>query len=301
VSGNILDEWANAIQEWLRAGYKVASSTTSHRLLLGDAREIIVREVLMRFLPSSLVVGTGQIIDSKGNPSKQIDIIIYRSDFPIFRTLGLSDIFMLEGVVATIEVKSNLNKKTLKEALSNCESVKKLSPFYNKPSVERYWEKQQIQRSTSDKGSSDQQGPTEDELHSLVERVKPPAYVFGYTGYSSRLKYLMSAVEEWAGKGQRLISWLPDVISTEGCVVVRNDGRPFRLPGSEDIVYLSKRDNTPIKYLLKHLLHRLNTSIGMGTAKDKESGIMLGSEVHTMIDTVGNWQRWGKSALSIAP
>src|SRR4051794_9789726 len=93
VSRSILDDWAEAVQELLKTGYKVAPSATKHGLLLGDAREVIIREVLMRFLPSSLVLGTGQIVDSNGDRSAQVDIIIYRANFPIFRTLGLSDVF----------------------------------------------------------------------------------------------------------------------------------------------------------------------------------------------------------------
>lgn len=286
MDNGILDEWANAIQGLLKAGHKVAASATGHGVLLGDAREVMVREVLMRFLPPSLTIGTGQMVDSNGDRSRQIDIIVYRSNFPIFRTLGLLDVFMLEGVVATIEVKSTLNKKLLWEALDNCVSVKKLSPCYEVPSAKEYCEHFQIPYTLTSDALPDIQGPAKDKI---LEQVMPPAYVFGYTGYASRLGDLENALGAWVNERQHRIRWLPDVIATEGCVVVKNDKRPFWASSFEQGIYLAKQDVAPVKYILKHLVHRLRDSIGMGTAIDKKSGIVLRSDLHTQIDTSGDW------------
>ena len=288
MTNSIFDEWANAVQGLLRAGYKVASSATNHGLLLGDAREVVIREALMRFLPASVVVGTGQVVGSGDaeDRSKQIDAVLYRSTFPIFRTLGLSDVFMLEGVIATIEIKSKLDKKTLKEALDNCVSVKRLSPCYEIPSAERYCQKKQLQYEVTTGPSPDIVGPAKDRL---IEQIMPPAYVFGYTGYTSRFVDLVRALNEWGTSRQHPIQWLPDVVASEGCVVVKNDGRPFLAREFGEGVYLAKRDPTPLKYLLFHLIHRLKLSIGMGIATDLESGILLRSDVHTTIDMSGDW------------
>jgi hypothetical protein len=288
VTSSILDEWATAVQGLLRAGHDVASSATDHGLLLGDAREVIIREVLMRFLPASVVVGTGQVAGSKDreNRSKQIDVVLYRSTFPIFCTLGLSDVFMFEGIVAAIEVKSKLDRPTLKEALDNCVSVKKLSPCYEIPSAEEYCKERQLQYTVTTDEFPDINGPAKDRL---LEQITPPAYVFGYTGYTSRLKDLVEALNEWGTSRQHPIRWLPDVIATEGCVVVKNDSRPFRALEFEQGVYLAKRDPAPIKYLLFHLIYRLSRSIGMGVAVDRESGVVLRSDVHTAIDMSGDW------------
>lgn len=294
MKSSVLDDWANAIQGLLKAGYKVASSATTHGILLGDAREVMIREALMKFLPSSLVIGTGQVVDGNGKRSAQIDIIIYRSDFPIFRTLGLSDVFMLEGVVATIEVKSNLSKQKLKEALENCVSIKRLSPCYDIPSVIEYCKNNDLQYILTNDPLPDIQGPAKDKL---LEQITPPAYIFGYTGYASRLKDLVDTLNEWYLVKEYPIRWLPDVISTEGCVVVRNDKRPFQAVDFESGIYLAKQDSAPIKHLLKHLLYRLRTNIGMGKATDKESGIVLRSDIYEFINTSGGWQvLWKRKA-----
>jgi hypothetical protein len=292
---SILEVWANAIQGLLEAGHAVVSSTTDHNLLLGDAREVMIKDFLMRFLPSSLVVGTGQLIDSKGSLSNQIDIVIYRSSFPIFRTLGSSDVFLLEGVVATIEVKSTLSRSELNNAVDNCVSVKSLSPCYDVASVREYCDRHQLQFAIE--GSlPDVIGPAKDKV---LEEVMPSTYIFGYKGYSLRLKDLEDAVYEWYAPKRLKPRFLPDVISTEGCVVVRNDGRPFRALDERNWIYLARRDSAPIKYLLKHLLHRLGTSVGLSVAQDIKSGIVLRSDAHATIDTSGDWDTWW--ALGLEP
>lgn len=93
----------------------------------GGAREEVIRAFLRRFVPPGLGVDTGFVLDCHGNRSRQIDIVIYRTDYhPIF-VVGNVAHFMIEAVVAVIENKSSItDTATLTMALENIESVKTL-------------------------------------------------------------------------------------------------------------------------------------------------------------------------------
>lgn len=75
----------------------------------GGIRERRVADFLSMYLPRRYAIGTGHIIDSKGNISNQTDIIIYDAlngiSLPVDRYYSL---FPCECVYATIEVKSKL-------------------------------------------------------------------------------------------------------------------------------------------------------------------------------------------------
>ncbi len=93
----------------------------------GRAREEIVRRFLRKFVPSGLGIDTGFVIDVHGGVSRQIDIVIYRHDYhPILEIGGLKH-FLVESVVAVIENKASVtDRATLREALENIRSVKRL-------------------------------------------------------------------------------------------------------------------------------------------------------------------------------
>jgi len=97
-----------------------------HNVLKGSARESFVRSFLSKFLPESLGVGTGEIFDRRGKRSRQIDVIVYDKTFPIPSIGDGLRLFPIDSVVATIEVKSNLDQTALDEALVNCVSVTRM-------------------------------------------------------------------------------------------------------------------------------------------------------------------------------
>jgi len=118
------------LSQKLRADFEFLSSQLSHSLSTGEAREFVLKELLRQYLPARLGVEKGIVISSVENepPSKQIDIIIYdKLNIPILYNAGNLRIFPIEGVYAVIEVKSNLNSKTLKDAIENIRSVKKMT------------------------------------------------------------------------------------------------------------------------------------------------------------------------------
>jgi hypothetical protein len=90
--------------------------------MVGSAREFFVSRVLRGVLPPIIHVGAGRVVGISGM-SKQIDIVLYDSRCPLLETQPGFGLFFMEGVIATIEVKSTLTRETLRLALDNCASV----------------------------------------------------------------------------------------------------------------------------------------------------------------------------------
>ena len=66
----------------------------------------------------------GYVFDLKGDRSDQIDVIVTSGHTPRFQLSGGNRyIAPLEGTIGTAEVKSQLNKNSLEQALLNCASV----------------------------------------------------------------------------------------------------------------------------------------------------------------------------------
>lgn len=115
----------------LLSAYYQTSKTLHSPSVLGNLRELFVREVLHFFLPSVYEILGGEITDSTGRKSRQQDIIIYRRDMPKLQMIEGPALLFAEGVKATIEIKSNLTWEKFEEALTNVCSVKALKPCIN--------------------------------------------------------------------------------------------------------------------------------------------------------------------------
>jgi copper chaperone CopZ len=76
----------------------------------GRYKEAILKNILRKFLPKNISVGTGFIVNSNNNNqiSKQIDIIIYDNGCPVLFSEGDFIITTLKNVKGIIEVKSNI-------------------------------------------------------------------------------------------------------------------------------------------------------------------------------------------------
>jgi hypothetical protein len=93
----------------------------------GDQREKALKAFLEKYLPKKFSLGTGNIIDSKGNISRQCDIVIYDSlNCPILYTENEYQLFPAEAVYAVIEVKSVLSALEIDNCIENIRSVKSL-------------------------------------------------------------------------------------------------------------------------------------------------------------------------------
>lgn len=89
------------------------TSGYSHPGVKGQAREhAIARSFLEGRLPRRYSVGSGQILDISGKVSKQQDLVIYDGfNSPVLQNDEISQLLFAEQVLATIEVKSELNRR----------------------------------------------------------------------------------------------------------------------------------------------------------------------------------------------
>jgi hypothetical protein len=97
-----------------------------HGTLIGMAREFFVSRVLRSVLPPTLHFGTGQIIAANGDYSSQVDVVVYDGRYPVMETQPGHGLYLIDGVVAAIEVKSEITGEKLRGALDNCHAVNRM-------------------------------------------------------------------------------------------------------------------------------------------------------------------------------
>jgi len=104
-----------------------AIDSIAHEGLKGRIREIFVDDLVSPLLPSYVGIGTGKIIDSEGGQSGECDVVIYDRDRMPPLMLGLREaLFSIESVLYSIEVKTTLNVKELRDATLNAKQVREL-------------------------------------------------------------------------------------------------------------------------------------------------------------------------------
>lgn len=123
------------VAQQMRADWNKAKNATSHPVLKGASPETAFRDFLRQYLPKSLDISSGVIVDSTGNQSRQIDVII--SDVaktPIFYKNDLMRVVPIECVYAVIEVKAHLDCTEIDNIFKNMISVRHLKKeAYYKP------------------------------------------------------------------------------------------------------------------------------------------------------------------------
>lgn len=123
----VLDNLLNQSLRRLKLAFNEASEKFKTPEDVAQHRENAVKEFLKEFLPSTYMLGKGEIIDSKGIRSRQVDVIICNQYHPFTISSSGRGLFFAEGVVCAVEVKSDLsNKEEVKQALLQVQSVKKL-------------------------------------------------------------------------------------------------------------------------------------------------------------------------------
>jgi hypothetical protein len=111
----------------MRLDFEQARSAMSHPLFKGIAFEETYRRFLRSYLPRSLDISTGFLVDSNGNISNQLDVIISDSGkTPILYSNGDTRIIPVECAYAVIEIKARIETSTLREVLENMKSVRNL-------------------------------------------------------------------------------------------------------------------------------------------------------------------------------
>lgn len=102
----------NAVSNILRIQSQEIAGLINHLGTRGTADENSIMKVLSQVLPPSTRVSNGEIIDSKGNVSAQMDaLVLSNTSHPIlFAQTPDEMMFPVESVLLAIEVKGNLSK-----------------------------------------------------------------------------------------------------------------------------------------------------------------------------------------------
>ncbi|MBO5737842.1 hypothetical protein J6R97_00720 [bacterium] len=104
-----------------------ARTILEHPTTMGDSFELEWINWLKKYLPERYCIDKAQVIDSEGNLSQQIDIIIYDRQYTPFIFNDNGAIYVpAESVYAVFEVKPMLNKANMIYAAEKAESVRNL-------------------------------------------------------------------------------------------------------------------------------------------------------------------------------
>ena len=130
------NEHLNAHMEGVLAKFRASTSIT-HNGEKGRAREALVSTAIEPWFGPEIQIGSGFVIDSFGNSSKQTDNVIYwPSVLPKMMLGGHAGgpgLFPVEGVAAAIEVKSTLTTGELSSAIKNLASIRTLQERSSAP------------------------------------------------------------------------------------------------------------------------------------------------------------------------
>lgn len=104
-----------------------ARITIGHPVAKGDVTENSWREMLAKYLPKRYAVEKAFVVDSDGNVSDQIDLVIFDRHFSPFLFHQEGAIYIpAESVYAVFEIKQVLTKKEVTYAGKKVESVRRL-------------------------------------------------------------------------------------------------------------------------------------------------------------------------------
>ena len=123
---NIAEIFAQVANQ-MRADVERARAAMSHSGLKGSEFEKTYRKFLRQYLPASLDISTGQVVDSHGGVSRQMDVIISdAAKTPILYQTGETRVVPIECVYAVVEVKASLTLGEVNTVFQNMQSVKQL-------------------------------------------------------------------------------------------------------------------------------------------------------------------------------
>jgi len=122
-----LQQLFSHLQEEMCAILNTNRKTVLHSSSKGDATELCWVEMLNNYLPKRYKAQKAFVIDSKGDISEQMDIVIFDRQYSpfLFNHLGVCYV-PAESVYAVFESKQDLNKYNIEYAGKKAESVRKL-------------------------------------------------------------------------------------------------------------------------------------------------------------------------------
>jgi hypothetical protein len=122
------DLYTKALEDLAKIQKDRISSYFTHPGEKGRLHEHIVWDLIVKICPKKYSIGTGFIINSYGEMSSQCDIVIY-DDFhnrPLFGDMA-ANIYPIECVYATVEVKTNINTANFRKSLDNIKFIREMA------------------------------------------------------------------------------------------------------------------------------------------------------------------------------
>lgn len=110
-------------------------ANSGHTLHRGTPREAFIKEYLEGHLSANVAIGTGEIIDASSQPREprnQFDIVVYKRNYPKLDFGGGISGFLIESVIATIEIKSLLDQPAIDQSVNAAKNAKQLTPNINR-------------------------------------------------------------------------------------------------------------------------------------------------------------------------
>jgi hypothetical protein len=187
-------KYLNSLEKMMLIWYEHTQSTLKHPTILGEIREHFIKEVLEKFLPSSVIVGRGEITDGEKRSGQQ-DIIIYRTNFPVIKGFDSVNLYLIEGVIATIEVKSDLSTGKPNGLMTAFKNLATVSKLYNQAIP---------------------MNGTEEEFKDLQRIYTAKTFVVGYKGWSKKELFL----DNFGKAGYKVEGYLPEIVyQPGGCII----------------------------------------------------------------------------------
>jgi len=126
---NLFEQELAGLRDELRARLLRARALLHHSGNKGSYVEDVFRGALRSYLPRSLGVGHGEIIDLANRRSSQLDVVIATPDHPNWYKDGAEpSLFLIEGVAAVGEVKTVVTSQNLAEVLQKAVKFRELVP-----------------------------------------------------------------------------------------------------------------------------------------------------------------------------
>ena len=115
------------VQTKLSAHISLASQSISHAGTMGSVNEEHWLEVFRAYLPNRYDVASGIVVDSRGNKSDQIDIVVFDRHFtPTLLDQKSHRYIPAEAVYAIFECKPTIDKKYIAYAEAKAASVRRM-------------------------------------------------------------------------------------------------------------------------------------------------------------------------------
>ncbi len=100
-----------------------------HPTTKGDASETVWLELLQKYLPKRYQVEKAHIVDSNGDFSEQIDVVVFDRQYsPFIFSYEGQKVLAAESVYAVFEAKQSINAAHVEYAQDKVQSVRRLLP-----------------------------------------------------------------------------------------------------------------------------------------------------------------------------